>query len=248
MKYLSLLLLLLLVSCSENELFKNDIFNNGDVWKYSLETHPESADSNIINPKYADSTILILYTEIYDSENFYKTHNYNDSVTITGDISELDGELVNRWVEYYPVKDKKANNTTSTIKVTKVELYFPSLGDEVLWYNLPKLQIDGSLEVNETEEDELSYKNSDGEEIQYPYTLKYLGKVYYSNPVVKDSCDHYQIDFIFKGNDKKYNGKKCSLNYYFHEEHGFVYIKLNIGTSEYYKLEVIDIKQEGEDV
>jgi hypothetical protein len=140
----------------------------------------------------------------------------------------------------------------------------PRFGNEQFWSLLPSLQIDKSLKQNESDEKTFSIKNwgtasksydeegnliddvdntkSKPETTKYPYELKYLGKSLYSNPVVNDSCEHYQISFTYNVDGDKYNGTKVLYDYYFHEKYGFVYIKINVGNSEFYEMNLKEMK------
>jgi hypothetical protein len=232
MKILLIIIALVLGSCSEIENLKNNIYVEGNYWHFALETHAKTGDS------------VKLYTQIDEEDNSRK------------------GELINKWVYYssfYPDGNLLSEKySTSEVSILKIELSTPRLTDEQFWSLLPSLQIDKSLKANESDEktfsikkwetssksydeegnliDDIENAKSEPKTTKYPYELKYLGKSFYSNPVVNDSCEHYQINFTYNVEGDKYNGSKFLYDYYFHEKYGFVSIKINVGNSEFYEM------------
>ncbi|MCO5251929.1 MAG: hypothetical protein M9949_10995 [Candidatus Kapabacteria bacterium] len=238
MKILLIILAFILGSCSEIENLKNNIYVEGNYWHFALETHDKTGDS------------VKLYTKIDKEENSRK------------------GELIIKWQYYssfYPNGNPEREYVAaSEVSILKIELSTPSLTDEQFWSLLPRLQIDKSLKANESDEKTFSIKKwetssksydeegnliddvdnakSEPQKIEYPYELKYLGKSFSSNPVVNDSCEHYQISFTYNVDGDKYNGAKFLYDYYFHEKYGFVYIKINVGNSEFYEMNLKEMK------
>lgn len=238
MKYLILILTLFLISCSDISNFNNTIYVDGNYWHFDLESYEKSGDS------------VKLYTKIDDEDNSTK------------------GELINKWVYYasfYPNGNpEREYKATTKVSILKIELSIPRFGDEQFWSLLPSLQIDKSLKQNESDEktfsskilgtfsksydeegnliDDVDNTKSEPKKIKYPYELKFLGKSFYSNPIVQDSCEHYQISFTYNVDGDKYHGIKFLYDYYFHEKYGFVYIKINVGNSEYYEMNLKKMK------
>lgn len=238
MKYLMIILTFFLISCSEIDYFKNTIYVDGNYWHFDLDTHDKSGDS------------VKLYTKIDDENNSSK------------------GELINKWQYYasfYPNGNPQSEYiSTSEVSILKIELSIPRFGNEQFWSLLPKLQIDNSLKPNESDNkthsiknwgtlsksydeegnliDNVDYAKSEPITTKYPYDLKYLGKSFYAYPVVQDSCEHYQISFTYQVEGDKYNDTKFLYDYYFHEKYGFVYIKINVSESEFYEMNLKEMK------
>ncbi len=236
MKFILTAIILVIVSCSEIDYFKNDIFIDGNYWVFTLDNHIQRGDS------------VMLYTLLGDNNSTFA------------------GKLINKWVYYasfYPDGSIKTEyGPISEVTSFKLELSFPKLGDEEFWSYLPPLQIDKNLKINQSSSKKLSYKtskmitkyfdeegnpleektDSETQRIEYPYELKYLGEVFYQNPLISDSCRHYQISFIYKKINDKHNETNIAYNYYFHEKFGFVYIRIDIGDSEFYEMNLRDAK------
>lgn len=237
MNYLKIALLLFIISCSESNKLDNHIFREGNYWKYVLDSKLKTGDS------------IELYTKLENRG------------------SDFQGKLINEWVYkesfYSNGIVKTQNGPVSLVQFDKVELETPILSNEFFWIYLPKLQVISSLLPKVSITKRLSFNNNkimtknfdvNGNllnsnlnetkpyNIDYTYKLTLIGKVYYANNLVNDTCDHYQMKFTFKGNDTIFNDINFLYDYYFHDKFGFVYIKIGIGESDYYEMNVKDLK------
>lgn len=236
MKYLTIVLVLLFVSCSETEIIENNIFSNGNYWRYRLDTHDKRGDS------------IELFTKIEVENN------------------EFHNKLVNEWVykvSFYSNSSIKSHfGPKYEVSSKKLELSSPILNNDYFWHFLPKLQVDKSLNPNSSSKLKMVYKKntsiiknydvngkqleenkkSELSNIEYPYTLIYLGKVYYSNTLIKDSCDHFQIRFNFPMKFRELPKENFILDYFFHDKFGFVFIRINKGETDYFEMNVTDLK------
>lgn len=230
MKLSSILLILLCISCGKPN-SQNKLYNVGNSWVYELNSDSKTGDSVKLKIKSKDGEVVYEW-------------NYKESFHPNGKVN-------------------KENTTGRTLPIFGNKLQIVSLSSDDFWEFLPDIIADNSMKINEVVEDEVNYKKGDikiknydengklidtkykkseGGTINYPFILKRLNNIYYSNEKVKDSCQHYIINFKYKVQGSNFYNTDIAYDYYFNEKYGFVYIKINVGNSKYYELEVKDFK------